>query len=89
MKMMLSSQSWLSMQLDSVEINDGTEGGAILSNKGHNVVKVGVKYKGTDGKPPAGVSVCTHFFQILEAIMDIMQVLQMICKNPEAHDRGT
>ncbi|TWW66232.1 phosphatidylinositol 4-kinase alpha isoform X1 [Takifugu flavidus] len=25
--------------------------------------------------------------RILEAIMDIMQVLQMICKNPEAHDR--
>uniref|UniRef100_A0A3Q3WCT9 Phosphatidylinositol 4-kinase, catalytic, alpha b n=1 Tax=Mola mola TaxID=94237 RepID=A0A3Q3WCT9_MOLML len=26
--------------------------------------------------------------QILEAVMDIMQVLQNICKNPEAHDKG-
>lgn len=40
-------------------------------------------------KPPAGVSVCDPYFQILEAIMEIMQVLQIICKNPEAHDRGT
>lgn len=27
--------------------------------------------------------------QILEAVMEIMQVLQGICKNPEAHDKGT
>uniref|UniRef100_A0A3B3YSI9 Uncharacterized protein n=1 Tax=Poecilia mexicana TaxID=48701 RepID=A0A3B3YSI9_9TELE len=27
--------------------------------------------------------------QILEALMDIMQVLQDICKNPDAHDKGT
>uniref|UniRef100_A0A667ZJT5 Phosphatidylinositol 4-kinase, catalytic, alpha a n=1 Tax=Myripristis murdjan TaxID=586833 RepID=A0A667ZJT5_9TELE len=27
--------------------------------------------------------------QILEAVMDIMQVLHDICKNPEAHDKGT
>ncbi|XP_032426605.1 phosphatidylinositol 4-kinase alpha isoform X1 [Xiphophorus hellerii] len=26
--------------------------------------------------------------QILEALMDIMQVLQDICKNPDAHDKG-
>lgn len=38
--------------------------------------------------PPGGVSVCDHYFQILEAIMDIMQVLQVICKNPEVHDKG-
>ena len=29
-----------------------------------------------------------HLCQILEAIMDIMQVLQDICKNPEDHDKG-
>lgn len=28
------------------------------------------------------------FLQILEALMDIMQVLQDICKNPEAYDKG-
>uniref|UniRef100_A0A3B3H6H2 Phosphatidylinositol 4-kinase alpha n=1 Tax=Oryzias latipes TaxID=8090 RepID=A0A3B3H6H2_ORYLA len=27
--------------------------------------------------------------QILEALMDIMQVLQDVCRNPEAHDKGT
>uniref|UniRef100_A0A3Q3KIJ0 Phosphatidylinositol 4-kinase alpha n=1 Tax=Monopterus albus TaxID=43700 RepID=A0A3Q3KIJ0_MONAL len=26
--------------------------------------------------------------QILEAVMDVMQVLQDSCKNPEAHDKG-
>lgn len=32
---------------------------------------------------------CDHLCQILEAVMDIMQVLQDICKNPEDHEKGT
>lgn len=32
---------------------------------------------------------CDHLCQILEVVMDIMQVLQDICKNPEDHEKGT
>lgn len=46
-----------------------------------NIVKI-LGYRGV-------LMFCGHLCQILEAVMDIMQVLQDICKNPEDHEKGT
>lgn len=62
---------------------------ATMSNNGRYVIVGIVGFKCQIWKPASGVSACDDYFQILEAIMDIMQVLQIICKNPEAHDKGT
>lgn len=85
-------KAFLILQLDNGKINVREEGEgletAALANNGR-YVKVqlcdwSTRYK----KPPSWLSVCDHCFQVLEAIMDIMQVLQNICKSPEAHDKG-